>query len=341
MTSVFRLFDLRQLSVTLAGSLNTSPERSQSDILDRVARFSEHIPAHIGVIIAFASVGAAIVFRAVGAWAGSDLRFAAYLPAILAIGLLTGVPTAIGSTIAVVIIDWSVFYLPHVQIGWLNHRELLTLLMFTVAAAFTIWFAQCCRVVLRRLHQRELANDILARELDHRSRNIFALVEVIVRKTLMDAPEHADRIFGRIRSIQYANELLTSANSHSINLKSLLLREFAAYGEDRLEASGPEIDVEPDAARYLILLVHELVTNAAKYGALSRGSGRVLIDWRRDGSAVTLRWQEKDGPKIEPPNKKGFGSELVAQCVRALSGTATSQFLPEGLVCSIALILER
>jgi hypothetical protein len=124
------------------------------NILDRVA-FSEAIPAYIGVTIAAASVAAAITFCAIGVWAGSDLRFAAYLPAILAIGLLTGVPMAIGSTITVVVVDWSVFFLPYLQIGWLTSRELLTLLMFTVAAAFTIWFAHCCRVILNKVVSTE------------------------------------------------------------------------------------------------------------------------------------------------------------------------------------------
>jgi len=339
--SAFRLFEPRRLPITLAGSFNTLPRGRHPDVLDRIARFSEHIPAYIGVTIAIASVAAAIVFRAVGAWAGSDLRFAAYLPAILAIGLLAGVPIAVGSTIAVIIIDWSVFYLPYLQFGWLPHRELLTVLMFLVAAAFTIWFAHCCRVVLNRLHKRELANQILARELDHRSRNFFAVVEVVVRKTLTDEPERANRILGRIRSIQHANELLTSAKPHSINLKSLLFREFAAYGEDRLEASGPEVDIEPDAARHLVLIIHELVTNAAKYGSLSRATGRVWVDWRRNGSAVTLVWQEKGGPEVGPPNKQGFGSELVVQCIKALSGTIKSQFSPEGFACSMTLILGK
>jgi hypothetical protein len=194
MTPMFRSFDLRQLSIPLAGSFNAPLQGRQSDILDRVARFSESTPAYIGVTIAVPSVAAAIAFRAIGVWAGSDLRFAAYLPAILAIGLLAGVPTAIGSTTIVVVVDWSVFFLPYLQIGWLTGRELLTLLMFTVAAAFTIWFAHCCRVILKRLYQRELANETLARELDHRSRNLFAVVEVIVRKTLADDPERANRI---------------------------------------------------------------------------------------------------------------------------------------------------
>jgi two-component sensor histidine kinase len=248
---------------------------------------------------------------------------------------------AIGATIAVVSLDWAVFFLPYVQFGWLTQRELLTLLMFTVAAASTIWLSHCCRVVLNRLHQRERANAVLAKELDHRNRNFLSVIEVIVRKTLADDPERAKKILGRIRSIQRADELLTSAEHHSIKLKALLLREFAPYGEDRLDARGPDIEIEPNTARNLILLIHELATNAAKYGSLSRETGQVSINWRRDGSAVTLHWREKGGPKVKSPNKQGFGSHLVAQSIKALSATHQSRFTAEGFECSIAFILRE
>ena len=248
---------------------------------------------------------------------------------------------AIGATIAVVLLDWAVFFLPYIQFGWLTHRELLTLLMFMVAAASTIGLSHCCRIVLNRLHQRERANEILAKELDHRNRNFLSVIEVIVRKTLADDPERANKILGRVRSIQRADELLTSAEPHSIKLKALLLREFAPYGEDRLDARGPEIEIEPNTARNLILLIHELVTNAAKYGSLSRETGRVLIDWRRDGSALALHWREKEGPKVELPKRQGFGSQLVAQCIKALSATYQSRFSAVGFECSIAFILRE
>ena len=128
---------------------------------------------------------------------------------------------------------------------------------------------------------------------------------------------------------------------HSIKLKALLLREFAPYGEDRLDAHGPEIQIEPNPARNLILLIHELVTNAAKYGSLSRETGRVLVDWQTDGRAVALHWREKGGPKVESPNKQGFGSQLVAQCIKAFSATHQSRFSGAGFECSIAFILRE
>ena len=336
----FRLFNSNKSAITLADLLHNRPRGRQSHVLSRDVHFSKDVPAHIGILIAVASVAAAVIFRAAGVWAGSDLRFASYLPAILAIGLVAGVPMAIGATAAVVLIDWAVFFLPNVQFGWLTHRELLTLLMFMVAAASTIWLSYCCRVVLNKLHQRERANEVLAKELDHRNRNFLSVIEVIVRKTLADDPERANKILGRVRSIQRADELLTSVEPHAIKLKALLLREFAPYGEDRLDARGPEIVIEPNTARNLILLIHELVTNAVKYGSLSRETGRVLVDWRTDGCAVALHWREKGGPKVESPNKQGFGSQLVAQCIKALSATHQSRFSAEGFEFSIAFDLR-
>ena len=89
---------------------------------------------------------------------------------------------------------------------------------------------------------------------------------------------------------------MSSSRAQSIirsKLKALLLREFAPYGEDRLDARGPEIEIEPNTARNLILFIDELVTNAVKYGSLSRETGRVLVDWRIDGCAVVLHWRER------------------------------------------------
>jgi two-component sensor histidine kinase len=341
MTSGHRLFNSSELAITLADLFHNPPQGRQSDIPRGDARFSEGVPARIGILIAVASIAAAVMFRAAGVWVGSDLRFAAYVPAILAIGLLAGIPMAIGATIAVVLLDWAVFFLPYVQVGWLTHRELLTLLMFMVAAASTIWLSHCCRVVLNRLHQRERANGVLAKELDHRNRNFLSVIEVIVRKTLADDPERINKILGRVRAIQRADELLTSIEPHSVKLKALLLREFAPYGEDRLDARGPDVEIEPNTARHLILFIHELVTNAAKYGSLSRETGRVLVDWRRDQSAVALHWREKGGPKVESSNKQGFGSQLVAHCIRALSASHQSRFSAEGFECSIAFILRE
>ena len=100
---------------------------------------------------------------------------------------------------------------------------------------------------------------------------------------------------------------------------------------------GPAFDIEPDKARHLILLFHELATNAAKYGSLSCPNGRVFVDWQGedDGVNILLTWKENDGPVISPPNKRGFGNQLIDTCVKSLSGNKHGQFSPDGYTCTL------
>ena len=143
-----------------------------------------------------------------------------------------------------------------------------TVLFNAVPYLITVYFAYCCRVVLLRLRQRERANKLLTKELEHRSNNTFSIVEAIVQKTLANDPQNRKSIIGRFRSVRHANDLLVGKKSESVTIKALLKEEFAPYGEDQLVTSGPEFEVDPEDARHLILLFHELATNAAKYGSL-------------------------------------------------------------------------
>ena len=253
----------------------------------------------------------------------------------MAAGLLAGIPAAVGVTIASAFIVRLFFVPPYLHSASHNYGEYVDFLMYLISAALTISFAHYCRVVLKRLNKRNLTNEILARELQHRSKNVCAVLDVIVQKGLADDPERAKKLLGRIKAMMHANELLTAPQPQLLTLKQLLLQAFAPYGEDRLEAFGPEIFVEPEAARHLILLFHELVTNAAKYGSLSRLSGRVLIEWQGEEETIILKWKESGGPRIDLPKREGFGSQLATACVTAVSGSMQQDFAPDGLSCSI------
>jgi len=221
--------------------------KEKTDFLDRLARISDGVPSYSGaaVGIAVASLAVATALRIAGGWADSDLGFAMYLPAILATGLLAGIPAAISAALAsVLIVEWALFP-PYFQFKWgLTHGDQMGILWYVSSCGFTIYFAHCCRVVLMRIRRRELANRVLVKELEHRERNIFAVIEAILQKTLKDNPELAIKIFGRLRSIRYANELLAHWKNQPVN-KVLLSQEFSAYGEDRLTTDGPEINIEP------------------------------------------------------------------------------------------------
>jgi two-component sensor histidine kinase len=319
------------------------PQFEKPDYLDRLANVSYRIQpwsgGAIGVGIGCLVVATALRF-AVG-WSESDLGYAIFLPAILAAGLLAGVPAAIGVMIASILIAVWAFMPPYFAFKSPTSPELATVFWSLFAGLCTILFAQGCRTVLNRLRAHQLTNDILVRELEHRGRNIFAVIEVILQKTLASDREQADALLGRLRAVRYANELLIGTRDQSINIMTLLLQEFAPYGEGQLKADGPKVDLEPEAARHLVLIFHELATNAAKHGALSSPTGQVTVQWKWQDQDLMLNWNESGGPRVAPPLTQGFGSQLIAACASAVSGVVQTLFEPEGFTCSMTFRLGK
>jgi two-component sensor histidine kinase len=329
--------DPQRSALELPDSSAVQPDVRKLDYLDRLAAFSERIPALSPAAfgIGLASFGLATAIRFAAGWSVSDLRYVTYLPAILATGLLAGVPAAVAVMIAsIVIVAWA-FIPPYFAFKALDYTESMTVVWTVFASLCTIFFAYGCRLVLQRLRAREASNRVLVQELAHRGRNIFAVIEVILQKTIAADPELANSLLGRLRAIRYANELLIAAAAQPIDLRTLLLQEFVPYGERQVDARGPQVEVEPEAARHLVLLFHELVTNAAKYGALSSPAGRIVVRWHQNGSGLVLTWQEVGGPRVRAPAGHGFGTQLIDVCTRALSGRFDPQYPPEGFSCSI------
>src|SRR5215469_9649200 len=316
-------------------SLPVGPER-KTDVLDWLAGISERIRPYsaAALTIAVASVIVATLLRFVGGWAASDLRFAIYLPAILATGLLADVPAAVGAAIASILIIFWTFMPPFFEFKWASDAQQINILLNAIPYFITVYFAHLCRVVLQRFRRSELNNRVLAKELEHRGRNLFSVLEVIVQRTLADNPERASSIIGRLKSIRYSNELLTG-KPQAISIKDLLQQEFAAYGADRVHTRGSDFDIGPESARHLILLFHELATNAAKHGSLSHPNGQVFVDWHDNGGNIALTWKECGGPSVKAPNKRGFGSQLLDTCIKSLSGTKQENFGPDGYTCTL------
>jgi two-component sensor histidine kinase len=336
------LIPARNLQTTSSVQLQTlqtiSPaQQDKTDLLDWLASISDRIGPYSATAfgIALASVAAATLLRFAGGWASTDLRFAIYLPAILATGLLAGIPAAVGAGIASILIIFWAFMPPYFEFKWPSEGEQINLLLNAIPYFITVYFAHLCRVVLRRLRRSELNNRVLARELEHRGRNLFTVLEVVVQKTLADNPERANSIIGRLKSIRYSNELLTG-KPRRIAIEELLQQEFAAYGTSRLHMRGPAFDIDADKARHLILLFHELATNAVKYGSLSNQDGQVFVDWQSDGNNIVLTWKEHGRPNVPPPNKRGFGNQLIDICIKSLAGTKQEEFAPDGYACTIA-----
>ncbi|EKV28126.1 Phytochrome, two-component sensor histidine kinase [Caenispirillum salinarum AK4] len=185
---------------------------------------------------------------------------------------------------------------------------------------------------------------MLMAELDHRVKNVLAVVQSIVRQSLRGADlggsDAADRLIGRISALAESHTLLAASRWEGARFRDLVDNALAPYrdgGASRIRAGGPDLRVTPKAAQTLALALHELVTNAVKYGALSVAEGSVAVDWRFEGAADDRRlvfvWAEQGGPALPgPPRRKGFGSRLIERTLTfELDGTVTLDFAAGGL----------
>jgi PAS domain S-box-containing protein len=208
--------------------------------------------------------------------------------------------------------------------------------------------AGVARDVTRR-KENENRQKLLLGELNHRVKNTLATVQSIARQTLRYAPDPAtfqERFEDRLLALSQTHNLLTSENWQRASLRSLLKQELSPYGKGRYQMNGDhDVHMAPRAAVALGMALHELTTNAVKYGALSLPSGCVHVDWqivRADGPRLHMQWSELNGPPIaSPPARRGFGSRLLERGITAeLGGRVTLDFEPTGLRASIEIPLE-
>ena len=226
-------------------------------------------------------------------------------------------------------------YPPYYEFNRLDSAQAANFLLFAVSSGCVVLLSHLYRDAFIRLRRRDRERDLLLQELEHRGRNTYAVVEAIVRNTLVNDRASADAIAGRVRAVSSANDLVNQSDTKTVPLKELLSLEFALNDKTQLRTAGPDTDVSPDAARKLGLVFHELVTNAMKHGALSNRLGRVAVTWRAEGALVHLLWQEQDGPQVLPPQRQGFGSAIVTQSLKSLGGDIAFNFDSSGLRCDM------
>ena len=189
---------------------------------------------------------------------------------------------------------------------------------------------------------------LLINELNHRVKNTLAAVQSIARQTLRserDPAEMTEVFTARLVSLSAAHDILTRENWEGAGLREVVHVALAPFDETRISVSGPDVRLGARAALALGMALHELATNATKYGALSGDGGEVILSWatRRETESVffDLEWRESGGPAVEAPKRRGFGSRLLTQGVRAdLNGVAELLFPAEGVVCRVSAPLE-
>jgi PAS domain S-box-containing protein len=193
----------------------------------------------------------------------------------------------------------------------------------------------------RKRNEEQIA--ILAREAEHRTKNVLATVQATVHLSQSDTPEGLKLVIeGRIQALANVHALFVQSRWSGAELHSLVTQELSPYCQDeetRVRIGGPNLLLEPNTAQTLAVTLHELATNAAKYGALSVPAGKVHVEWSRaaDGRLV-LNWTEQDGPPVKPSTHRGFGMRVMENMIRSqLKGEMSFDWRAEGLACEIAL----
>jgi two-component sensor histidine kinase len=192
---------------------------------------------------------------------------------------------------------------------------------------------------------------LLIAELDHRVKNVLARVAVVAQRTRESShsmDQFLELLDGRIQSMANTHVLLSRGRWTGVYLADLVRGELEPYmGACESMVGGPDVLLSPEATQALAMVLHELVTNAAKYGALSTPRGRVRVDWATlsDGNSqtvLTIRWQEIDGPPVRAPTRRGYGTSVISDLIPyELGGMVDINYVADGVHCRIEFPLEQ
>jgi two-component sensor histidine kinase len=196
---------------------------------------------------------------------------------------------------------------------------------------------------------REEKEHLLMREINHRAKNMLSVVDAIARQTATISPEDfVARFSKRIQALSASQDLLVRNEWNGVEIEDLVRAQLAHFADligSRISVHGPKFRLNPASAQAIGLALHELATNAGKYGALSTDVGRVVIRWGTDGDIFTMSWTEHAGPPVTAPKRRGFGTIVMeAMTERSVGGVVDLDYAPSGLTwrltCPAANALE-
>jgi two-component sensor histidine kinase len=204
--------------------------------------------------------------------------------------------------------------------------------------AIVEWFGAAADITDRK-RQEELAK-LLTLEVHHRLKNTLSLVQAIAKGTFKSnaSSEELEAFEARLQALASAQDVLIRSKWDSADVGEVLAKALRAMPKSRVDLDGPQALLQPDEALGLALAIHELCTNASKYGAFASSTGRISIKWSTNGSLLKLQWQESGGKLVRPPTRRGFGSRILERVIRKdAGGSLELDYAPEGLICRISL----
>jgi two-component sensor histidine kinase len=196
---------------------------------------------------------------------------------------------------------------------------------------------------LTEIKRAEELQRMLVNEVNHRAKNTMATLQSVVHQTLRGASDIETAraaIDARIVALAHAHDLLTARNWSGADISEIVDRAMAPFPADQIALDGPSVEISPQQTLALSLALHELATNAAKYGALSRAGGQVALRWETQNGVLNVNWRESGGPPVAAPSRRGFGSRLLQDVLfRDVGGQTRLEFAAGGVCCSITAAL--
>jgi two-component sensor histidine kinase len=338
--------------------------RARSAVVDAVlgsagdSRGGLKLPARFAVTLV--AVMAATVIWALVRAAGVLGAASFYFPAILVVTFLAGWEFGLGALAASAALIWAVARV---------HPPMRSLLVFFVAGLLQIFLAAFIRTLLRqswraertlaelaRTQEREAeSRELVLGEARHRLKNLMAIIEALAKFSAPRAGVEPaldgflKRFVGRLRALGAASDLVLKFGPGVLETRavvSTVLEPFLSESPARLNFDGPELELSEHFGGALAMAVHELATNALKYGALSVPQGSVNFVWSvtdgHDGERIVFLWEESGGPPPRPPQKEGYGHRMIRSVAqRETHGEVRIEYPPQGLVCRIAYLRRR
>lgn len=291
------------------------------------------------LLIAAASVATATVVRVlISLWIPTGIPYITYFPILLLAtllgGLRTGLVTLLGSMLA-----GSVFFVEAAQHWPLPFSASSGMVAFLISGGLIVWLSHVVTTSFRTVDEAREQERLLVMELQHRVKNTLSIVQALATQTFSGREEDAAfraAFTDRLVALGRAHNVLSDTAWREVTMWALVARAMEPFGDldsGRISIDGEEMMLSPALIVDLALCLHELATNATKYGALSAPGGSVEIRWRRlPQGRAELAWRETGGPTVRPPDRKGFGSRLLQRGLTlGAHPTVSTDYAPEGL----------
>jgi two-component sensor histidine kinase len=273
---------------------------------------------------------------ALGTLFGPTLLFATYFPAVLISALFGGVVAGIVSIPLSVIAVWWAIEAPVYQFSPVDAVLAANFGLFSLSCLIVVWLAARHRRLLAYFEKQEQERKLLVGELEHRGKNVLAVVISLIRQTVKDK-DTSETLINRVMAVTNTQGIVDETRASNLQA---LLEEVLLVARDRVTLEGPNVDLNESTTRTMRLIFHEMLTNAIKHGALSGEQGRISVVWSAD-EFLTIDWRELDGPKVSAPSTYNFGSRLITRMLTQLNAEFEPRFPETGYCYKMRIPLDR